>query len=52
LRLTQHQGVLQCVVHQPGFEPISQLPTYHAALGYLSPMEFEKRFIDKLNLQN
>jgi len=24
----------------------------HSALGYLSPMEFEKRFIDELNLQN
>jgi integrase-like protein len=23
----------------------------HSALGYLSPMEFEKRFIDELNLQ-
>ena len=29
-RLTQHQGVLQRPVRQPGFEPIVQLPAYHS----------------------
>ena len=29
-RLTQHQGVLQRPVRQPGFEAIVQLPAYHS----------------------